>query len=139
MKIIDSISRQLVEIGGKCEFSDLLSKEVTELNVKFRETTSLLLKHSAELKDGVDTIQTLLEKIRELERWTDDAIKKNTAGFLIQSNEDITEKQAKIKVNSVDNLLLNGQIFFGGDSSIFSVANKLTKDVLTRNVCSLMI
>lgn len=113
MKRIDSISRQLVEIGGKCEFSDLLSEEVTELNVKFRETTSLLLKHSAELKDGVDTIQTLLEKIRELERWTDDAIMKNTTGFLIQSNEDITEKQAKIKVNSADNLLLNNQILGG--------------------------
>lgn len=96
---INNTSQNLIEAAGVGDFSSRLTKEVTNLNAKFQEVTKLSLVHSTQLKDSVDQIQKVLERVRELERWADDVIEKNADDFSICSSEDISQKQTKIKVN----------------------------------------
>ena len=95
---INNTSQHLIEAAGVGDFSSRLTKEVTNLNAKFQEVTKLSLVHSTQLKDSVDEIQKVLERIRELERWADDVIEKNKDDFSICSSEDISQKQTQIKV-----------------------------------------
>lgn len=96
---INNTSQNLIEGAGVGDFSSRLTKEVTNLNAKFQEVTKLSLVHSTQLKDSVDQIQKVLERVRELERWADDVIEKNADDFSICSSEDISQKQTKIKVS----------------------------------------
>lgn len=95
---INNTSQNLIEAAGVGDFSSRLTKEVTDLNAKFEEVTKLSLVHSTQLKDSVDKIQKVLERVRELERWADDVIEKNADDFSICSSEDISQKQTQIKV-----------------------------------------
>ena len=95
---INNTSQNLIEAAGVSDFSSRLTKEVTDLNAKFQEVTKLSLVHSTQLKDRVDEIQKVLERVRELERWADDVIAKNGDDFSICSSEDISQKQTDIKL-----------------------------------------
>lgn len=76
-----------------------LSSELNELASRWNKLLSSVKKRVGEYDVVVEKL-TVLEKIRELEKWTDDATEK-TADFLIQSNGDIAKAQAKIKVGSL--------------------------------------
>lgn len=77
-----------------------LSSELNGLALRWNKLLSSVKKRINEYDVVVEKL-TVLEKIRVLEKWTDDAIKKTTTDFLIQSDEEITKAQAKIKVDSL--------------------------------------